>query len=137
MVENYPNIRLVVHSTMCNLTIKTYTELIEKINEYNKFRIKNNLPLVGISFGLVTDMTYLRADIFPSGFFNDDFDRMIAVAPSDYLKQKLKGFCDTINDQPYCPELIKELKVQLDDVDRRRNLNWKPLFPWLDEFIIN
>ena len=82
-------------------------------------------------------MTYLRTDIFPKGFFDDDFDKMIEVAPTKLLKQRLLGFRDTINSQPYCPELIKELKIQLDDIDRRRNLNWKPLFPWLDKFIIN
>lgn len=136
LITDYPNITLVVHATMCNLTLKTYPELIEKVNEYNNFRIKNNFSLVEISFSFADCMTYLRADIFPIGFFDEDFDRMITVAPSEHLKQKLKGYRDTINNQPYCPELVKELKIQLDDIDRRRNLNWKPLFPWLDEFII-
>jgi len=136
LIAEYPKIKLVVHSTMCNLTIKTYPELIEKINYYNNIRTTNDLSLIEISFSFADYMTYLRADIFPNGFFDEDFDRMIAVAPSEYLKEKLSGYRDTINNQPYCPELVKELKIQLDDIDRRRNLNWKPLFPWLDEFVI-
>jgi organic radical activating enzyme len=136
MVEDYPNIRLVIHSTMCNLTIKTYSELIEKVEEYNKIRSRNNFPLVDLSLSFADAATYLRADIFPNGFFDDDFNRMIEVAPTKSLKQKLLGFRDTINNQPYDPNLVKELKIELDDVDRRRNLNWKPLFPWLDEFVI-
>jgi len=134
LVTCYPNIQLYVHSTMCNLNLKTVADLIEKVNEGNEFRVSNRLPLIKFSCSLADGQTYLRSDIFPKGFFDSDFKKMIEVTKDEQMKIKLMGFRDTINNQPYFPELIKELKIKLDDIDRRRNLNWRPLFPWLDEF---
>lgn len=136
LVTDYPNIKLIIHSTMCNLNIKTVTGLIEKVNEGNEFRVKNSLPLIRFSCSLADGQTYLRSDIFPSGFFDNDFEKMIAITNDERTKLILKGFKDTINNQPYCPDLVEGLKLHLDDIDKRRKLNWRSLFPWLDEFKI-
>ena len=134
LITTYPNIDLFIHSTICNLNIKTVADLIEKVNEGNEFRIQNRLPLIEFSCSLADGQTYLRSDIFPKGFFDNDFNKMIETTKDENMKLKLAGFKDTINNQPYSPELIEGLKLHLDEIDKRRNLNWKPLFPWLNEF---
>jgi hypothetical protein len=133
-VEEYPSIRLAVHSTMCNLNVKTTAELFKKINEYNTYRIKNNSSLIKLSCTLLKDPKYLQIDIFPRGFFDKDFEQIIKFAPTDSLKEQITGFQKMINDHPHQSILIDELKLQLDAIDSRRNLDWKLTFPWLDEF---
>ena len=35
------------------------------------------------------------------------------------------------------PDPACVLKLELDAIDNRRNLNWKLVFPWLEEYINN
>ena len=134
VVEDYPCIKLAVHCTMCNLNVKTTAELFKKINNYNTHRIKNNSSAIGISCTLLKDPKYLQIDIFPNTFFDRDFEQIIKFAPTESLKEQITGFKQMINAHPYQPKLIDELKLQLDAIDSRRNLNWKLTFPWLQEF---
>ena len=68
-----------------SLNIKTCAGLFQKINEFNVHKITNNLPLIEISGGLVYNPDYLRPDIFPNEFFDEDFDQMIKFSPTKYL----------------------------------------------------
>ena len=136
-VEHYPDIKLAVHCTMCNLNVKTTVDLFKKINEYNNYRIKHNNTLIGVSCTLLKDPKYMQIDIFPNNFFDSDFEKIIKFAPTDSLKEQIKGFQKMINEHPHQPELIDQLKLELDAIDKRRNLNWKITFPWLQEFTNN
>lgn len=137
LVEQYPAIELVVKSTLCNLNIKSTVELFKKINEYNAYRVKSNNTLIKISCTLLKDPTHLQVDIFPNKFFDNDFEQIIKFAPTEFLKKQMKGFQTMINEHPYQPELVDKLKLELDAIDNRRNLNWKLTFPWLQEFTNN
>jgi len=137
LVEQYPDIELVVKSTLCNLNIKATVDLIKKINEYNTYRVKNNNTLIEISCTLLKDPKHLQIDIFPDKFFDNDFEQIIKFAPTNFLKEQIKGFQTMINEHPYQPALVDQLKLELDAIDKRRNLNWKLTFPWLQEFTNN
>jgi hypothetical protein len=43
----------------------------------------------------------------------------------------LKGIFNEIETSPAIPEKIIRLKEELDQLDSRRNTNWKDTFPWL------
>lgn len=43
------------------------------------------------------------------------------------------GFRDHIQNTPVNKELLHELKNYLDELDRRRGLDWKSIYPWMSE----
>jgi hypothetical protein len=48
----------------------------------------------------------------------------------------MEGYEKSIDNTPVNHELIKLLKTELTDIDRRRGCDWKKTFPWLDEYDI-
>jgi hypothetical protein len=76
----------------------------------------------------------MNPEIFPIGFFDKDFDAIIAVMQNDHDKKMMQGYQQSINAGTYNPELVASLKDYLNTLDARRGSDWKPLFPWLLEF---
>jgi hypothetical protein len=79
------------------------------------------------------DPTYWDPEVF-----REDFERILKVIPQRTQYQKsmrdyMEGIWRKIQQQPVVPEKILLLKTYLNEIDRRRNLNWKETFPWLEE----
>ena len=128
----FQKIKVRVHGTMISLTIKTIHDLVKKINHVNLYRSENNF--IPLGYNLVHDPASMNPDIFPKGFFDKDFDNIINIIVNDYDKNLMRGYQQNINAGSYQPEMIKKLKTDLDELDKRRGTDWKPLFPWLAEF---
>lgn len=126
-LNEYTDIRAHAHFTLCNLNIKCAADLIRYIND-------NNGGNLSMSFALADSLTHLNQTIFPRGFFDSDFDAMIEAAPVEGYKRQLAGFKDRVNAGPYDKEMVYALKDYLDDVDKRRNLDWRTTFEWLRDF---
>ena len=45
----------------------------------------------------------------------------------------MMGIIQQIEAGPRNPKMIEELKVYLTEMDRRRDTDWRTLFPWLDQ----
>jgi hypothetical protein len=133
LTSEFPEINVQVHGTMTSLTIKTIPDLVRKINSVNAVRSKESRP-VSLGYNMVFNPSSMSPDIFPIGFFDKDFDAIDAVIINQLDKDIMRGYQQSINAGPFNPSLIKRLKYDLDALDARRGTNWKPLFPWLEEF---
>ena len=133
LVKDFPNIKVQIHGTMTSLTIKTIPALVNKINDINQYRSSKSKP-VYLTYNMVFNPDNMNPSIFPMGFFDKDFDAIIAVIQDDHDKKVMQGYQQSINAGAYNPDLVTSLKDYLNTLDARRGTDWKPLFPWLVEF---
>ena len=127
---NQPWIVLNINQTITGLSIKSTPQLIEYINQHRQFR------KIGHYFMSCKKPTQLNPDIFGSGFFDLDFERILTVMPNDTWQHKqaqnyMKGIQLEINTHARNNTKLQELKTLLNEIDRRRNLDWRKTFPWL------
>jgi pyruvate-formate lyase-activating enzyme len=132
--------KLAVHSCISSLSIKTMSELIDKINYWNTFRapdqeIEHNFDMV---IGEKQRINGMHPANFGPGVFDQDFAKIIELMPVGTEKQRTNrdqmiGQAKFIANSQCRPESIALLQAYLDEIDRRRNTNWKILFPWLDQ----
>lgn len=122
-------IRLIIGSTITPLTIKTFPDLIEKINVWNQQRPVSHY------FNSVNGPSYMFIDIL-GDIFKEDFQKALALMPEDTIDQKnIKKYLDGISKQSQSKgvnhkEALK-LRTFLDEMDRRRGTNWRMTFPEL------
>lgn len=124
-------INLIINSTLTPLTIKTFPELLEKVNTWNQQR-----PVYHYQ-NSVANLDYMAIDMF-GDIFKEDFDRAIALKPSVHLEQQqskryLEGIAAQSCYRGPQPLIIKKLQTFLTEMDRRRNTHWPTTFPWLVE----
>lgn len=125
-----------INQVITSLTIPGSPKLIEYINQHRSDR------KIGHYIISVGDPTYLNPDIFGPGYFDSAFERILEAMPEDDWQQKeikkyMKGIQMQIsNSKKNTTELIK-LKTYLDELDRRRNQNWRITFPWLEKELLN
>lgn len=129
-------IYLNINQTLTALTLKTTPELIEYINEMKQFRE------IGHYFSIVTGKSseFLHPSILGGGFFAKCFDQILSTMKTDtWQEQQAKQYMNGIKLQiESClpdPARLKKLTTFLDEIDRRRNLNWRNTFPWLEKEI--
>jgi len=124
-------ITLNINQTLSGLTIKTIPALLKYINN---FRVNRE---IGHYFS-TTVMTHecLHPEIFGSNFFNNDFIEIFNNMPNNTWQQKearkyMQGIHLELNSAPRDQQKINQLGIFLNEIDRRRDLNWKETFPWL------
>jgi organic radical activating enzyme len=128
-------ITLKINQTLSGLTIKTVPDLLAYINNLRADR------KIGHYFS-TTVMTheFLHPEIFGAGFFDNDFENILSHMPCDSDEQNnarkyMQGIQSQINSQTRNQEKIHQLSIFLDEIDRRRGLNWKQTFPWIEKEI--
>jgi hypothetical protein len=131
-----PWVVMCINSAISALTIKTLPDLVERINGWNARRD----PWNPISFSFMSVMTppEMVPDIFGAGVFTQDFERVLAAMPTDKAsdisaREHMTGIIRQIEAGPRKANAIKDLKVYLTEIDRRRGTRWQDLFPWLDQ----
>jgi pyruvate-formate lyase-activating enzyme len=128
-------ITLNVNSTITSLTIKTMPAMIEYFNNFRKQRKIHH------SFGHVDGRPALHCHAFGAGFFDQEFAELLACLPEktewdqnikDYMHglHKSLSLCETDYTK------INQLKKILTEIDRRRNLNYTKVFPWLNQYFL-
>jgi sulfatase maturation enzyme AslB (radical SAM superfamily) len=128
-----PWINLIIGSTVTPLTIKTFPELLQKINHWNKNRKVYHYQ------NSVNGPNHMFIDIFGDIFY-EDFDRAIALktgnTPEEISSRNyLIGIAK--QSQQITPKIkeIHQLFNFLNTMDHRRHTHWPTVFPWLvDEF---
>lgn len=129
-LQQYPWLYLSINNTICSLSIEKMPDLLNYINK------RRQIGKINHAFQLVTDKKHLHPDIFGAGYFNAHFQKILDLMPEDdewntKSKQYMAGI-STYLDQ--CEEDLQQqhyLHLYLDEIDRRRNLDWKHVFPWL------
>lgn len=128
-----PWIYLNINSTLSPLTIRKFPVLIDKINEWKKAGKINH------HFQTVFNPAYHNPDIFGPVFWQNDFDLALNKMPKDTWQEKnaynyLKGINSQIQNGRANPEKIIQLFTHLDELDRRRQTDWRKLFGYLEEY---
>jgi hypothetical protein len=137
---NKPWISLSINSAMSALTIKHLPALIEKINVWNKQQTRDAgrwkaSPIVHSFFP-----SRQIDDIFNFGpaVFAKEFEAALKLMPTDTKiqcgqKLAMQGIATKVLQSSQNLDAINKLKLYLDELDARRNTNWRILFPWLDQ----
>jgi pyruvate-formate lyase-activating enzyme len=124
-----PWIRLVIGSTVTPLTVKTLPDLIARINQWRQQRTVHHY------FNSVNAPSYLFIDMF-GDIFRYDFERALDIMPEATEEQKntknyLAGIAlQSVSGQPNISE-IRKLRTFLDEMDRRRQTDWRAIHSWL------
>ena len=133
LVKEYPEVEPEIHMTMNAMSIKTQPELVNMLNKYNT---KENS--IWISANFVVWPNHMAPDIFPTGFFKEDFKRLYKELDdgiwASSIKEMMLGYEKSIDNTPVDYAKINKLKEELTNIDKRRGCDWKKTFPWLDEF---
>lgn len=130
-----PWITLNINQTLTSLILKTVPDLLKFVNCARQHRE------IGHHFGTpfrIRHSDILHPDIFGPGFFRQEFSDILAEMPEHTWQQQrskeyMLGIQKQIDSVPRQPRKILQLQTYLDELDRRRNLNWRALFPWLAE----
>ena len=133
---NAPGVGVLIHATLTALTLPTLHQLIEKTNEWRKIK-----STVGINWNTV---------VRPSTFNPYNFGKYLAHfidAPIKALenysdpieKEKLQTHLMGIQQQllttPANKKEVNDFANFLADIDKRRNRDWKAIFPQIVDII--
>ena len=121
----------------CNLTVTAMTvrsipQLVNKVIEYRKQN-----PKISIRPGALTGAPYLHPSAFGRNFWKNDLENILSVWPKERQHdinqmQEIKGqFLSIKNEMPE-KTLVRYFKHFLDQLDKRRNTNWRKVLPHLD-----
>lgn len=135
LIAAHPWITLNINQALSSLTIKTVPEMLQFINQTRATR------KIGHYFSTtVSTHDFLHPRIFGPGFFAKDFEAILQHMPdTTWQDQQAKKYMSGIKSYlDVCSQDISEIKklqVFLNEMDRRRNTNWKQTFPWLEQEI--
>jgi len=119
-----------INSTLSALTIKTMPVLLRMINQWNQNRIEPIAHSFNYTTGKDSPM------IFGKDQFDQDFEEILSLMLEDTevqreQKKHMQGIAQSISNSTRQPQKILDLKSYLNELDRRRNTEWRHLFPWL------
>lgn len=120
-----------INQTISVLTIKTMPDLLSRLQLW-----KSQRP-VGHFFSEVSPQpSYLMPHILGPEVFDQDFDKIISLMPEHNKQDRMArsymlGIRDHISANRPNQQEKNRLKIFLDEKDRRRNTNWREIFPWL------
>jgi organic radical activating enzyme len=123
-------ITLNINQTITGLGIKSMIDLVRFVNQQRESRE------IGHYFMSCNNRPHLYPGIFGAGFFDQDLDLVLSEMPNDTWQQKharslMAGLKTEFNTHQRSPEQIDNLFHFLNEIDRRRGLDWRTTFPWL------
>jgi len=126
---------LSINQTITTLTVKSMPDLLKKLQEWRKKRPVHHAFCLVVS----TD-TYTHPTVLPGHIWKEDCKKILDLMPRDTERNNkaweyMKGSLDTMLNSDGDPEKLKTLVRFLDEKDRRRNTNWRSVYPWLEEFV--
>jgi hypothetical protein len=124
-------IYLNINKTITSLTMKTIVDLIKIINGYRKIRTINQ------HFNFVGERPWMHPKIYGYKFWSNDIDKILNEMPEDskqniISKKYMTGVLKSIPDKDPDYAQINMLKNFLNQLDQRRNTDWRKIFPYLD-----
>lgn len=120
-----------INQTISVLTIKSMPVLLEKLSQWRQHR-----P-VGHFFSAISPQpSYLMPHILGPGVFDDDFQRILGCMDGTTEQDLtalsyMAGIRDRISSSNINQQEKQNLRIFLEEKDRRRNTNWREVFPWL------
>jgi organic radical activating enzyme len=125
-------ITLNINQTLTSLVLDQITDLINYVNDHRATRS------IGHYFSLpVFTYDFLEPKIFGPGYFDKEFKEILDLMPQCPQRDYMQGIQMKLSTSTRDNDGIRKLGVFLDEIDRRRNLNWKQTFPWLANEVKN
>lgn len=129
-VANQQWIVLNINQTITALGVKTIPDLVDFINTYKTRRD------IGHYFMSCVNRHHLYPGIFGSGFFDQDMERILQSMKEETWQEKnAKNMMQSLllewNSHERDDVKLRDLRIFLGEIDRRRRLNWREVFPWL------
>jgi hypothetical protein len=125
-------LRLNVNQCVTAMTIRSMPALIEKIKQYSQHRH------IGHYFEFTITDHFQHPEIFAYNTWDNDFDCILKAMPRD-TQHQLEAIPRMIGLQKQLQRVtehnqreIEQFKIYFDELDRRRNTNWREIFPYLD-----
>jgi MoaA/NifB/PqqE/SkfB family radical SAM enzyme len=123
--------RIGTQQTITSLTIKSVPELINVIKKYQDKRI------IEMHISLVEKRPWMHPSVFGRNFWREDFEKILNMLPKkttreNILKNYMEGIYKSLPDQQPDLKQVAELKHFLNQLDQRRNTNWREIYPYLD-----
>jgi hypothetical protein len=121
-------IHLNCNQTVTAMTVRTMPALIEKINYYSQYK------KIGHYFQYYTGLhMFQHPKTYAWDFWAQDFERIIATIKDPEAHQRMAGMQQLLMQQKQHNYTdVAKLHIYLDEIDRRRNTNWRSLFSYLD-----
>jgi organic radical activating enzyme len=129
-----PWIDVCINQTLSSLTITSSPEMVDFIASRRSVkRITHYFSTVVMTY------SFLHPGIFGPGFFDSQLNKIIESMPqsTDHEKLLQRYMISTknqINAGSQDINKISQLITFLNEKDRRRNTNWRDVFPWLEQF---
>ncbi len=124
-------LKININHTISVLTIKTMPTLLQKLNSWKQSR-----P-VGHYFSAVSPQpSYLMPHVLGAGIFDQDFENILKEMSDNTDQDRIaveymQGIRDRILAATPDENEKQNLKIFLDEKDRRRGTSWRKVFPWL------
>ena len=124
------DITVQVHSTICPLTLPTNWELREKVLSYEKQYNKE----IEQSWNIIKNPPFLDPTNF-GDYLLEDLQKLIDLVDHERESDILMGYYKAIEGKEPNVEMLKEFISYSDKIDERRNLDWRAIYPELNNFI--
>jgi organic radical activating enzyme len=125
---------IILHTnqTITSMSVRSIPALNEKIKQYRKINKK-----ITLRFMMVHGMPQLHPEAFGYNFWQDDVKKILQTMPTDDNTDNkailyMKGLFDSIQNKEPNFKTVQFFKYYLDQLDKRRNTNWRKVFPYLD-----
>lgn len=136
LLQQSEDIIIFIQSTISSITAPTAYQLVDKVVEWRKIRS------VRQGWNVVANPPFLDPSVF-GHYLTDYIDKLVASTmplrnsgPDFPDITYLDGFATQIKSSPINKEMMAELREYLDNLDNRRNQNWRSIYPWMDEIFI-
>lgn len=127
-----PEIIPTMNWTVSALSIHSTPDLIKKVIDWNK---KSKKHKIAVNYNKVIDPEILDPHNMPSEIYEDIIKEIQELNKEMLGDKEYTKYVDSIFKEiletPTNKEKIRELKIFLDEIDKRRNSNWSEVFPWL------
>lgn len=122
-----------INNTISVLTIKTLPNLLKLVNGWR------NTRKIEHYFSTTIYPSYMHPSILGNDEFKEDFNSIIELMETKswrgaHANAHMQGVVANLEKSTYNKEETIKLLTFLDENDRRRNTNWRELFPWLIKY---
>ena len=114
--------------TINALSIKQMPDLVELLNNYSYTYVSANF---------VVWPFHMAPDIFPKGFFKEDFARLYKALDEGFHRKEdldiFKGYEKSLDNTQVDYAKLTKLKEDLTAIDLRRGCDSQKVFPWIHD----
>lgn len=136
LLQQGKEIDISLQSTISPITVSSAYQLTEKVVEWRKVKpIKQG-------WNVIANPPFLDPSIF-GPYLTEYMDKLVSASmplrenkPGLSDITYLDGFATQIKSSAVNKEMLTELRDYLDELDKRRNQNWRSIYPWMDEIFI-